>query len=299
MRIMKKKASTQQGNPVASGDRDKALETALAQIERQFGKGSVMRLGDDDRPPIEAIPTGAIALDVVVIDSVTALVPRSEIEGEMGDSHVGAHARLMSQALRKIAGAVAKSNTIIIFINQLREKVGVVYGNPEVTTGGRALKFFASMRIEVRRIEALKGPGNELIGNRTRAKIVKNKVAPPFKEAEFDILYGRGISKDGEVIDLGVKFGIIQKSGAWFYYGDLRLGQGRENAKETLLSNQEIYAEIEQKVTAALKEATEKSKVRRQPARPEPAAPAAAPAAPTTKAGARAKLDIVVDDDEA
>ena len=371
-------------------DKKKALETAIAKIEKQYGKGTIMRLGENSAMNVEAISTGSVsldaasgigglprgriieiygpessgkttlaltviaqaqmnggeaafidaehaldpsyaanlgvdvdallvsqpdngeqaleiaeslvrsgALDVVVIDSVAALVPRSEIEGEMGDSHVGAHARLMSQALRKIAGAVAKSNTIIIFINQLREKVGVVYGNPEVTTGGRALKFFASMRIEVRRIEALKGPGNELIGNRTRAKIVKNKVAPPFKEAEFDILYGRGISKDGEVIDLGVKFGIIQKSGAWFYYGDLRLGQGRENAKETLLSNQEIYAEIEQKVSAALKEATEKSKVRRQPARPEPAATAAAPAAPTTKAGARAKLDIVVDDDEA
>ena len=374
-------------------DKKKALETAIAKIEKQYGKGTIMRLGENSAMNVEAISTGSIsldaasgigglprgriieiygpessgkttlaltviaqaqmnggeaafidaehaldpsyaanlgvdvdallvsqpdngeqaleiaeslvrsgALDVVVIDSVAALVPRSEIEGEMGDSHVGAHARLMSQALRKIAGAVAKSNTIIIFINQLREKVGVVYGNPEVTTGGRALKFFASMRIEVRRIEALKGPGNELIGNRTRAKIVKNKVAPPFKEAEFDILYGRGISKDGELVDLGVKFGILQKSGAWFSYGDLRLGQGRENAKETLLNDPEIYAEVEQKVTAALKEANEKSKVRRMPARPEPAvsaAPDAAPAAPPTRAGARAKLDIVVDDDEA
>ena len=213
----------------------------------------------------------------------------------MGDSHVGAHARLMSQALRKIAGAVAKSNTIIIFINQLREKVGVVYGNPEVTTGGRALKFYSTMRIEVRRSEALKGAGNEIIGNRTRAKIVKNKVAPPFKEAEFDILYGRGISRDGEIVDLGVKFGIIQKSGAWFSYGDMRLAQGRDNTRELLINNPELFNEINDKVVAALKEASSHNKVQKpaRPAMPEPPAPQV-----TTKEGAREKLDIVVDDDD-
>ncbi|MBQ4627305.1 MAG: recombinase RecA [Clostridia bacterium] len=369
-------------------DRKKALETAIAKIEKQYGKGTIMRLGTNSVLNVEAISTGSIsldaatgigglpkgriieiygpessgkttlaltaiaqaqknggeaafidaehaldpvyaanlgvdvdgllvsqpdngeqaleiaeslvrsgALDVVVIDSVAALVPRSEIEGEMGDSHVGAHARLMSQALRKIAGAVAKSNTIIIFINQLREKVGVIYGNPEVTTGGRALKFFSSMRIDVRRIEAIKGPGNEIIGNRTRAKIVKNKVAPPFKEAEFDILYGKGISKDGEIMDLGVKYNIIQKSGAWFSYGDMRLGQGKENSKEVILANPELYAEIEQKVVNALKEATEASKIVKKNAE-KPVAPVLPTPEPTTKAGARAKLDIVVDDDE-
>ena len=367
-------------------DKKKALETALAQIEKAYGKGTIMRLGENNGMSIEAISTGSItldnasgigglpkgriieiygpessgkttlalsvvaqaqknggeaafidaehaldpgyaanlgvdvdallvsqpdngeqaleiaealvrsgALDVVVIDSVAALVPRSEIEGEMGDSHVGAHARLMSQALRKIAGAVAKSNTIIIFINQLREKVGVVYGNPEVTTGGRALKFYASMRIDVRRVESLKGAGNEIVGNRTKCKIVKNKVAPPFKEAEFDIMYGRGISKEGEMVDLGVKFNVIQKSGAWFSYGDMRLGQGRDNVKELFFSNPELADEIESKVVSAMKEAAANSKVVR---RPRPEMPAAPAPEPTTKASARAKLDIVVDDDE-
>lgn len=367
-------------------DKKKALETALAQIEKAYGKGTIMRLGENNGMSIEAISTGSItldnasgigglpkgriieiygpessgkttlalsvvaqaqknggeaafidaehaldpgyaanlgvdvdallvsqpdngeqaleiaealvrsgALDVVVIDSVAALVPRSEIEGEMGDSHVGAHARLMSQALRKIAGAVAKSNTIIIFINQLREKVGVVYGNPEVTTGGRALKFYASMRIDVRRVESLKGAGNEVVGNRTRCKIVKNKVAPPFKEAEFDIMYGRGISKEGEMVDLGVKFNVIQKSGAWFSYGDMRLGQGRDNVKELFITNPELADEIEAKIVAAMKEAAANSKVVR---RPRPEMPAAPAPEPTTKASARAKLDIVVDDDE-
>lgn len=366
-------------------DKKKALETALAQIEKAYGKGTIMRLGENTGMNVEAISTGSIsldaatgiggmpkgriieiygpessgkttlaltvvaqaqkqggeaafidaehaldpnyasnlgvdvdsllvsqpdngeqaleiaealvrsgALDVVVIDSVAALVPRSEIEGEMGDSHVGAHARLMSQALRKIAGAVAKSNTIIIFINQLREKVGVIYGNPEVTTGGRALKFYSTMRIEVRRAEALKGNGSEIIGNRTRAKIVKNKVAPPFKEAEFDILYGRGISRDGEIVDLGVKFNIIQKSGAWFSYGDMRLAQGRDNTREMLINNPELFNEINDKVVAALKEAAGNNKVKK-PAADAPVAPAPQP---TTKASARAKLDIVVDDDD-
>ncbi|MBE6820528.1 MAG: recombinase RecA [Ruminococcaceae bacterium] len=367
-------------------DKKKALETALAQIEKAYGKGTIMRLGENSGMNVEAVSTGSItldaatgigglpkgriieiygpessgkttlalsvvaqaqknggeaafidaehaldpayasnlgvdvdallvsqpdngeqaleiaealvrsgALDVVVIDSVAALVPRSEIEGEMGDSHVGAHARLMSQALRKIAGAVAKSNTIIIFINQLREKVGVVYGNPEVTTGGRALKFYATMRIDVRRTESLKGSGSEVVGNRTRCKIVKNKVAPPFKDAEFDIMYGRGISKEGEMVDIGVKYNVIQKSGAWFSYGDMRLGQGRDNVKELFLSNPELAEEIEKKIIAAMAEANEASKVVR---RPRPVAPPPPAPEPTTKASARAKLDIVVDDDE-
>ena len=319
-------------------DKSKALETALLQIEKNYGKGAVMRLGENSSLNVEAVSTGSIsldhatgigglpkgriieiygpessgkttlalqvvaeaqknggeaafidaehaldpeyaealgvdinsllvsqpdngeqaleiaealarsgALDVIVVDSVAALVPRAEIEGDMGDSHVGLHARLMSQALRKLAGVINKSNTLIIFINQLREKVGVIYGNPEVTTGGRALKFYASMRIDVRRVEQLKGQGSEFIGSRTRAKIVKNKVAPPFKEAEFDIMYGEGISKIGEIVDLGVKFDIVKKSGAWFYYGDQRLGQGRENAKTYLRENPLVCEEIEAK----------------------------------------------------
>ena len=367
-------------------DKKKALETALAQIEKAYGKGTIMRLGENSGMNVEAISTGSItldsatgigglpkgriieiygpessgkttlalsvvaqaqklggeaafidaehaldpayasnlgvdvdallvsqpdngeqaleiaealvrsgALDVVVIDSVAALVPRSEIEGEMGDSHVGAHARLMSQALRKIAGAVAKSNTIIIFINQLREKVGVIYGNPEVTTGGRALKFYATMRIDVRRVESLKGAGSEVVGNRTRCKIVKNKVAPPFKDAEFDIMYGRGISKEGEMVDIGVKYNVIQKSGAWFSYGDMRLGQGRDNVKELFLNSPELAEEIENKIVAAMAEANAAAKVVRKP---RPVAPPAPAPEPTTKASARAKLDIVVDDDE-
>jgi len=366
-------------------DKKKALETALAQIEKQYGKGTIMRLGENSGMNVEAISTGSItldaatgigglpkgriieiygpessgkttlalsvvaqaqknggeaafidaehaldpayasnlgvdvdallvsqpdngeqaleiaealvrsgALDVVVIDSVAALVPRSEIEGEMGDSHVGAHARLMSQALRKIAGAVAKSNTIIIFINQLREKVGVVYGNPEVTTGGRALKFYSTMRIDVRRTESLKGAGSEVVGNRTKCKIVKNKVAPPFKDAEFDIMYGRGISKEGEMVDIGVKYNIIQKSGAWFSYGDMRLGQGRDNVKELFINSPELAEEIEKKIVAAMAEAAEAAKAKK-PKVPMSSTPASAP---VSNASARARLDIVVDDDE-
>ena len=184
------------------------------------------------------------AIDIVVVDSVAALVPKAEIEGDMGDSFVGLHARLMSQALRKLAGAIAKTNCIVVFINQLREKIGVMYGNPEVTTGGRALKFYASVRIDVRRTEALKS-GGEIIGNRTRAKIVKNKVAPPFREAEFDIMYGEGISKLGELIDLGVKLDLVQKSGSWFNMGDMRLGQGRDNAKQFLKEHPDVAEKLE------------------------------------------------------
>ena len=189
------------------------------------------------------------AIDVVVVDSVAALTPRAEIEGDMGDSHVGLLARLMSQALRKLAGSISKTNCIVIFINQLREKVGVVYGNPEVTTGGRALKFYASVRMEVRRIEAIKN-GTEIIGNRTRAKIVKNKVAPPFREAEFEIMYGEGISKMGELVDLAVKLDIVQKSGSWFSMGDIRLGQGKDAVKKYFAENPEIAAQVEADVRA-------------------------------------------------
>lgn len=325
-----------------SADKQKALELALANIERNFGKGSIMKLGASTKLNIEAISTGALsldialgvgglplgrvieiygpessgkttvalhviaeaqkrggmaafidaehaldpvyarrlgvdtenllvsqpdtgeqaleicealvrsgALDVVVVDSVAALVPRAEIEGEMGDSHVGLHARLMSQALRKLTGIVSKSRAIVIFINQIREKVGVVYGSPEVTTGGRALKFYASVRMEVRKSENIK-QGTEIIGSRTKVKIVKNKVAPPFKMAEFDIMYGTGISKEGSLLDVASELKIINKSGAWYSYGDERLGQGRENAKETLKTRPELAQEIERLVREKL-----------------------------------------------
>lgn len=331
-----KKAGVEAASPAS--DRKKALETAIAQIERDFGKGSIMRLGENSDIVVEAIPTGSLsldlalgiggvpkgriveiygpessgkttlalhivaeaqkrggevafidaehamdpayaralgvdidsmliaqpdtgeqgleicealvrsgAIDVVVVDSVAALTPRAEIEGDMGDSHVGLLARLMSQALRKLAGSIAKTNCIVIFINQLREKVGVVYGNPEVTTGGRALKFYASVRIDVRRVESLKS-GGEIIGNRTRVKVVKNKVAPPFREAEFEILYGEGISKLGELVDLAVKLDIVQKSGSWFSHGEVRLGQGRDAVKQYLKDNPQLAEEIEQAV---------------------------------------------------
>ena len=373
-------------------DKAKALETALQQIEKQYGKGAVMRLGQTDTLNVAAISTGSIALDVatgigglpkgriveiygpessgkttlalhvvaeaqkaggeaafidaehaldpkyaaalgvdidtllvsqpdngeqaleiaeyltrsgaldvIVIDSVAALVPKAEIEGDMGDSHVGLHARLMSQALRKLAGAISRSNTIVIFINQLREKVGVMYGNPEVTTGGRALKFYASMRIDVRRIEQLKAPGNEFIGSRTRAKIVKNKVAPPFKEAEFDIMYGKGISKLGEILDIATQLDIIHKGGAWFSYGEMRIGQGRDNAKAFLESHPDIMNEIEAKIRAdeRFNPAAKKSG---SPA-PAPAPTAAmpedddepAPLAPNNGRLPKIKIDIAAD----
>lgn len=240
------------------------------------------------------------ALDVIIVDSVAALVPRAEIDGDMGDSHVGLQARLMSQALRKLAGVISKSNTIIIFINQLREKVGVVYGNPEVTTGGRALKFYASIRVDVRRIEQLKGSGGEFIGSRTRAKIVKNKVAPPFKTAEFDIMYGEGISKVGEIVDLGVNYGIIKKSGAWFSYGETRLGQGRDNVKNLFKNDKALSDEIEKQIREKMAEehgaGDEKKETAKSAADDD--APIAYRPVKTTKTAARAKIDVAVDDDE-
>jgi recombination protein RecA len=334
--------SGKSSTPERAGDRDKALEAALVQIERQFGKGTVMRLGDQARVPVEVIPTGSIALDValgigglprgriveiygpessgkttvalhavasaqklggiaafidaehaldpeyaqklgvdtdallvsqpdtaeqaleimdmlirsgaidiVVVDSVAALVPKVEIEGEMGDSHVGLQARLMSQALRKITGALSQTKTTAIFINQLREKIGVMFGSPETTTGGKALKFYASIRLDVRRIETLKD-GTDAVGNRTRVKVVKNKMAPPFKNAEFDILYGIGISREGGLIDLGVEQAIVRKAGAWYTYEGDQLGQGKENARNFLRDNPDMAVEIEKRIKEKL-----------------------------------------------
>lgn len=336
--MAEKKAAASVVKAAPAEDKKRAIDSAMAQIEKMYGKGSIMRFGDRSELNVEYIPTGSLALDlalgigglpkgriieiygpessgkttlalhvlaqaqkrggevafvdaehaldptyaralgvnieemlisqpdtgeqaleitealvrsgaidVVVVDSVAALVPRAEIEGEMGDSYVGLQARLMSQALRKLTGAIGKTNCIVIFINQLREKVGVMYGNPEVTTGGRALKFYSSVRIDVRRIEALKN-GSEIIGNRTRAKVVKNKVAPPFREAEFDIMYGEGISHDGELLDLGVKLDLVQKAGSWFSMGELRIGQGRDAAKSYLRSNPETAAQLEENI---------------------------------------------------
>jgi recombination protein RecA len=327
---------------MAAQDREKSLDTALAQIEKNFGKGSVMRLGDNVRAPIEVIPTGSIALDlalgigglprgrvieiygpessgkttvalhavanaqaaggiaafidaehaldpdyaqklgvdtdallvsqpdtgeqaleiadmlvrsgaldIIVVDSVAALTPRAEIEGEMGDSHVGLQARLMSQALRKMTGALHNSGTTAIFINQLREKIGVMFGSPETTTGGKALKFYSSVRLDVRRIETLKD-GSEAVGNRTRVKVVKNKVSPPFRQAEFDIVYGQGISREGSLIDVGVDQGLVRKSGAWYTYDGDQLGQGKENARAFLRDNPDLAAELEKKIKEKL-----------------------------------------------
>lgn len=240
------------------------------------------------------------AVDVIVVDSVAALVPRAEIEGEMGDSHMGLHARLMSQAMRKLAGAISRSNCVVIFINQLRLKVGVVYGNPEVTTGGNALKYYASVRIDIRKQESIKN-GSEIIGSHTRAKVVKNKVAPPYREAEFDIMYGTGINRLGELLDLAAKYDIVTKGGAWFSYGETRLGQGRDNARNYLKEHPEISSEIEHKLMAKLKGTSEN-----QPAASEPSAaaeasaeaPAEKPAArkPARSAVAKTNIDISVDD---
>ena len=234
------------------------------------------------------------AIDVLVVDSVAALVPKQEIEDGMGDSHVGLHARLMSQALRKLAGVISRTNCVAIFINQLREKVGVIYGNPEVTTGGRALKFYSSVRMEVRRTETLKN-GTEAIGARTKVKVVKNKVAPPFKEAEFDIMYGKGISKTGELIDAAVKLDIVEKSGAWFSYCGEKIGQGRDKAKDFLAQNPEVAEEIEEKIKAALKEAAEKK------AAPKPTVPTSktsTAAAPARRVTLSATADDFEDDED-
>ena len=245
------------------------------------------------------------AIDVIVVDSVAALVPRAEIEGEMGDSHVGLQARLMSQALRKLAGAISKSNCVAIFINQLREKVGVIYGNPEVTPGGRALKFYSSVRIEVRKAEVIKS-GTDIIGSRTRAKVVKNKLAPPFRTAEFDVMYGTGISRTGELLDIAVKLEIVQKAGAWFSYNGERIGQGRDNSKEFLATHPEIADEIEQKVRENVDKLYDKIPGRpapREVAKPVELPPAEAPAQqtltppPANKAAAKKSIDITVDDD--
>ena len=373
-----------------SDEKAKALETALAQIKKQYGEGAVMRLGQDSALNVEAVPTGSLsldlalgigglprgriveiygpessgkttlalhciaegqkmggnaafidvehaldpvyaghlgvdvdsllvsqpdtgeqaleitealvrsnAIDVIVIDSVAALVPRAEIEGDMGDTHVGLQARLMSQALRKLAGAISKSNCVAIFINQLREKVGVIYGNPEVTPGGRALKFYSSVRIEVRKGAILKS-GTDIIGARTKVKVVKNKIAPPFRTAEFDVIYGQGISRVGELLDIAVQLEIVQKSGAWFSYNGERIGQGRDKTKEFLSTHPEMAGEIEALVRENVNKLYDKAPGR--PAR-EAAVPVILPVpgpaseAPTTKAAAKQSIDITVDDD--
>ena len=369
-------------------DKEKALQTALTQIEKQFGKGAVMRLGENKHMNVDHISTGSLtldialgigglprgriveiygpessgkttlslhciaegqknngnvafidvehaldptyaaalgvdvdsllvsqpdtgedaleiaealirsgAIDVIVIDSVAALVPKAEIEGEMGDSHVGLHARLMSQALRKLAGAINKSNCVAIFINQLREKVGVVYGNPEVTTGGRALKFYSSVRIDIRKQEVLKQNG-EMIGAHTKAKVVKNKLAPPFREAEFDIMYGKGISRTGELLDLAVKADVFQKAGAWFSYDGKRLGQGRDNVKELLENDKELSKEIEDKLMANIDKVVAASSPAKKGAKAKitevanAKKPADAPAENTNSAN----IDVLVDE---
>lgn len=379
---MAEKSQTKAAAAMAD-DKKRAIETAMQQIERTYGKGSIMRFGDNTVSNVEAISTGSLALDlalgigglpkgriieiygpessgkttlalhvlaqaqkaggevafidaehaldityaralgvkvedmlvsqpdtgeqaleitealvrsgaidVIVVDSVAALVPRAEIEGEMGDSFVGLHARLMSQALRKLTGAVGKTNTIVIFINQLREKVGVIYGNPEVTTGGRALKFYASVRMEVRRMEHLKN-GTELIGSHTRVKVVKNKVAPPFKEAEFDIMYGEGISRTSELVDLGVKYGLVNKSGAWFSMGDTRLGQGRDAAKQYFKEHPDIADEVQREIMLKVEEERSKNSAGAAVKLSESVAtaPAEKPAAPKPSSAKAVSID--------
>lgn len=369
-------------------DKEKALQTALTQIEKQFGKGAVMRLGENKHMNVDHISTGSLtldialgigglprgriveiygpessgkttlslhciaegqknngnvafidvehaldptyaaalgvdvdsllvsqpdtgedaleiaealirsgAIDVIVIDSVAALVPKAEIEGEMGDSHVGLHARLMSQALRKLAGAINKSNCVAIFINQLREKVGVVYGNPEVTTGGRALKFYSSVRIDIRKQEVLKQNG-EMIGAHTKAKVVKNKLAPPFREAEFDIMYGKGISRTGELLDLAVKANVVQKAGAWFSYDGKRLGQGRDNVKELLENDKELSKEIEDKLMANIDKVVAASSPAKKGAKAKitEVANAKKPADAPAENANSANIDVLVDE---
>ncbi|MBE6827769.1 MAG: recombinase RecA [Ruminococcaceae bacterium] len=361
----------------------KAVQTAISQIQKRYGEGAIMRLGENGSLNVEAISTGSIALDaatgiggfpkgriieiygpessgkttlalhavaeaqkaggvaafvdaehaldpvyaanlgvdidsllvsqpddgeqaleivealarsggvsVIVVDSVAALVPKAEIDGEMGDSQVGSHARLMSKAMRKLTGVISKSETMIIFINQLREKVGVMFGNPETTTGGRALKFYATIRLDVRRTESLKGANGEFVGSHTKVKVVKNKVAPPFKTAEFDIMFGEGISHESELVDMAVNMDIIKKSGAWFSYGEQRIGQGRENTKKFLQDNPDIANEIEEKIKSGLfsKDAENKDDLSDEVISYRPVE--------TTKESARAKIDVIVDDDE-
>lgn len=381
--MAKEKVTKTVGTDKSAEGREKALATAMAQIERQYGKGAIMRLGENASMNVDHISTGSLALDmalgiggipkgriveiygpessgkttlalhcvaeaqkqggtaafidvehaldpvyagnlgvdidallvsqpdsgeqaleiaealvrsgaidIIVIDSVAALVTRAEIEGEMGDSHVGQLARLMSQALRKLTGALSKSNCSAIFINQLREKIGVIYGNPETTTGGRALKFYASVRIDVRKGESIKN-GSEMIGSRTRAKVVKNKVAPPFREAEFDVMYGKGISKEGELVDMGLEFEILKRSGAWFYYGETRLGQGRDAVKQLFVDNPEFAAEIRGKIMEKYNEFLNGKNKGEAPAEPEEVImPVEAEPIPHKKIN----IDIAVDD---
>ena len=385
---MAEKKKQQVTQPGQASDKKRALDTALAQIEKDFGKGAVMRLGENAHVVVEAIPTGSLALDmalgiggvpkgriieiygpessgkttlalhivseaqkrggevafidaehaldptyakalgvdidsmlisqpdtgeqgleicealvrsgaidVVVVDSVAALTPRAEIEGDMGDAHVGLLARLMSQALRKLAGSIAKTNCIVIFINQLREKVGVMYGNPEVTTGGRALKFYSSVRIDIRRVESLKN-GSEVIGNHVRAKIVKNKVAPPFRQAEFDIMFGEGIAKEGEMVDLGVQLGLLQKSGSWFSMGEMRIGQGRDAARQFLKDNPDISEQLEADIRANAYKLLPGGQGKSASAAGGTGASAPAAPAPAARAAASRAVDVSAEDFE-
>lgn len=384
--MAKEKQTKSVGTDKSAEGREKALQTAMAQIEKQYGKGAVMLLGENAAMNVEHIKTGSMALDmalgiggiprgriieiygpessgkttlalhcvaeaqkaggtaafidvehaldpvyaaalgvdidsllvsqpdsgeqaleiaealvrsgaidIIVVDSVAALTTRAEIEGEMGDNHVGQLARLMSQAMRKLTGALSKSNCSAIFINQLREKIGVMYGNPETTTGGRALKFYSSVRIDVRKIETLKN-GSEIIGSRTRAKVVKNKVAPPFREAEFDVIYGKGISKVGEIVDMGLELEVLKRSGAWFYYGETRIGQGRDNVKQLFEDNPEFAAEIEEKVRARYAEIMNNKGKKEVPTDDEPVIMPVEAEPKTEIKHKKINIDIAVDD---